>query len=57
MSGVNVKLSYKQLHALKHALIQYMQRDSVKKEDYLSEQALLLKLNYQIEEMKERNNI
>ncbi|MFC8151634.1 DNA strand exchange inhibitor protein [Bacillus paralicheniformis] len=57
MSGINTKFSYKQLHTLKHALLKYMLRDGITDNDFKSEQALLLKINYQIEEMKERYNI
>ncbi|MEC1428851.1 DNA strand exchange inhibitor protein [Bacillus sonorensis] len=57
MSGINTKFSYKQLHTLKHALLEYMIRDGITENDVKSEQALLLKINYQIEEMKERYNI
>ncbi|MED4399814.1 DNA strand exchange inhibitor protein [Metabacillus fastidiosus] len=57
MSGINTKLSYKQLHTLKHALLQHMLRDGITDDDFKSEQALLLKINYQIEVMKERYDI
>ncbi|KAA6472196.1 DNA strand exchange inhibitor protein [Bacillus swezeyi] len=57
MSGINTKFSYKQLHTLKHALLNYMLRDGIKDNDLKSEQALLLKINYQIEKMKQRYNI
>ncbi|KAA6446672.1 DNA strand exchange inhibitor protein [Bacillus swezeyi] len=57
MSGISTKFSYKQLHTLKHALLKYMLRDGITDKDFKSEQALLLKINYQIEEMKERYNI
>ena len=57
MSGVRTKLSYKQLHTLKHALLEYMQRKGITDDDFKSEQDLLLKINCQIEEMKERYNI
>ncbi|HFK1431574.1 DNA strand exchange inhibitor protein [Bacillus cereus] len=57
MSGILAKFSYKQLHAMKHALLKYMLRDGITEEDFKSEQALLLKINYLIEEMKMRNNI
>ncbi|GAB6425936.1 TPA: DNA strand exchange inhibitor protein [Bacillus cereus] len=57
MSGILAKFSYKQLHALKHAVLKHMQRDGITEDDSKSEQALLLKINYLIEEMKARNNI
>ncbi|KAA6451302.1 DNA strand exchange inhibitor protein [Bacillus swezeyi] len=57
MSGVSTKFSYKQLHTLKHALLKHMQREGITCNDIKSEQALLLKINYQIEKMKERYNI
>ncbi|MEC1437311.1 DNA strand exchange inhibitor protein [Bacillus sonorensis] len=57
MSGINTKFSYKQLHTLKHALLKYMLRDGITDADFKSEQNLLLKINYQIEEMKERYHI
>ncbi|MCY7858822.1 DNA strand exchange inhibitor protein [Bacillus sonorensis] len=57
MSGINTKFSYKQLHTLKHALLEYMQRNGITDADFKSEQNLLLKINYQIEEMKERYHI
>ncbi|EEM55882.1 recombination and DNA strand exchange inhibitor protein [Bacillus thuringiensis serovar monterrey BGSC 4AJ1] len=57
MSGILAKFSYKQLHAMKHAVLKYMQRDGITEDDSKSEQALLLKINYLIEQMKERNNI
>ncbi|MEC0684957.1 DNA strand exchange inhibitor protein [Bacillus haynesii] len=57
MSGINTKFSYKQLHTLKHALLNYMLRDGITDNDLKSEQALLLKINCQIEKMKERYNI
>ncbi|MFP5166601.1 hypothetical protein CHCC15325_3066 [Bacillus licheniformis] len=57
MSGVRTKLSYKQLNTLKHALLKHMQRDGITDNDIQSEQALLLKINYQIKKMKELYNI
>ncbi|MCD2526107.1 DNA strand exchange inhibitor protein [Bacillus licheniformis] len=57
MSGVSTKFSYKQLHTLKHALLKHMQREGITDNDIKSEQALLLKINYQIDKMKERYNI
>ncbi|MED2945420.1 DNA strand exchange inhibitor protein [Bacillus swezeyi] len=57
MSGISTKFSYKQLHTLKHALLKYILRDGITDKDFKSEQALLLKINYQIEEMNERYNI
>ncbi|WP_195536872.1 DNA strand exchange inhibitor protein [Bacillus paralicheniformis] len=57
MSGISTKFSYKQLHTLKHALLKHMQRDGITDNDLKSEQALLLKINYQIEKMKQRCNI
>ncbi|MCP1124586.1 DNA strand exchange inhibitor protein [Bacillus sp. 3103sda1] len=57
MSGILAKFSYKQLHTMKHAILKYMMRDGSTEDDFKSEQALLLKINYLIEEMKERNNI
>ncbi|KND06158.1 MULTISPECIES: hypothetical protein [Bacillus subtilis group] len=57
MSGVRTKLSYKQLHTLKHALLKHMKRKGITDDDFKSEQDLLLKINYQIEEMKERYHI
>jgi len=57
VSGVSTKFSYKQLHTLKHALLKHMQREGIADNDIKSEQALLLKINYQIEKMKERYNI
>ncbi|KAA6447570.1 DNA strand exchange inhibitor protein [Bacillus swezeyi] len=54
MSGVRAKFSFKQLHTLKHALLKHMQREDITDNDFKSEQALLLKINYQIEKMKER---
>ena len=42
---------------MKHAILKYMERDDVTEDDFKSEQALLLKINYLIEQMKERNNI
>ncbi|MCY7858671.1 DNA strand exchange inhibitor protein [Bacillus sonorensis] len=57
MSGITTKFSYKQLHTLKHALLEYMMRDGITENDVKSEQALLLKINYQIEKMKQRCNI
>ncbi|WP_026579501.1 hypothetical protein [Bacillus sp. SB47] len=57
MSGVRTKLSYKQLHTLKHALLEYMKRKDITDDDFKSEQDLLIKINCQIEEMKERYNI
>ncbi|MCA1181414.1 DNA strand exchange inhibitor protein [Bacillus licheniformis] len=57
MSGVSTKFSYKQLHTLKHALLKHMQREGITDNDIKSEQALLLKINYQIKKMKERYNI
>ena len=57
MSGLSTKFSYKQLHTLKHALLKHMQREGITDNDIKSEQALLLKINYQIDKMKERYNI
>ncbi|AYC51967.1 MULTISPECIES: hypothetical protein [Bacillus subtilis group] len=57
MSGINTKFSYKQLYTLKHALLEYVQRKGITDDDFKSEQDLLLKINCQIEEMKERYNI
>ncbi|EPZ0458931.1 DNA strand exchange inhibitor protein [Bacillus paranthracis] len=57
MSGILGKFSYKQLHTMKHAILKYMLRDGITEDDFKSEQALLLKINYLIEEMKARNNI
>ncbi|MEC2390245.1 hypothetical protein P9X05_02355 [Bacillus toyonensis] len=57
MSGIVAKFSYKQLHAMKHAVMEYMQRDDITEDDCKSEQVLLVKINYLIEQMKERNNI
>lgn len=57
MSGILGKFSYKQLHTMKHSILKYMLRDGITEDDFKSEQALLLKINYLIEEMKARNNI
>ncbi|HDR5274825.1 TPA: DNA strand exchange inhibitor protein [Bacillus thuringiensis] len=57
MSGILAKFSYKQLHTMKHAVLEYMQRDDISEDDSKSEQALLLKINCLIEKMRERNNI
>lgn len=57
MSGIVAKFSYKQLHAMKHAVLERMQRDDITEDDFKSEQALVLKINYLIEEMKKRNKI
>ncbi|TWJ45634.1 hypothetical protein CHCC5027_2375 [Bacillus paralicheniformis] len=37
MSGVRTKLSYKQLYTLKHALLEYMQREGITDDDIKSE--------------------
>lgn len=47
MSGISTKFTYKQLHTLKHALLKHMQREGITDSDFKSEQALLLKINYQ----------
>ncbi|ANN35574.1 hypothetical protein A9498_29745 (plasmid) [Bacillus thuringiensis serovar coreanensis] len=57
MSGIVAKFYYKQLHAMKHAVMEYMQRDDIKEDDSKSEKVLLFKINNLIERMKERNNI
>jgi hypothetical protein len=57
MSGILAKFSFKQLHTMKHAVLEYMQRDDISEDDSKSEQALLYKINYLIEKMRERNNI
>ncbi|AMR10739.1 DNA strand exchange inhibitor protein [Bacillus licheniformis] len=57
MSGINTKFSYKQLYTLKHALLEYVKRKGITDDDFKSEQDLLLKINYQIEEMNERYHI
>ncbi|QTR81162.1 DNA strand exchange inhibitor protein (plasmid) [Bacillus cytotoxicus] len=57
MGGILGKFSYKQLHTMKHAILQHMLRDGITEDDFKSEQALLLKINYLIGEMKARNNI
>ncbi|MGG1152384.1 DNA strand exchange inhibitor protein [Bacillus wiedmannii] len=57
MGGILGKFSYKQLHTMKHAILQYMLRDGITEDDSKSEQALLLKINYLIEEMKTSNKI
>ncbi|MDI6679735.1 DNA strand exchange inhibitor protein [Bacillus wiedmannii] len=57
MSGILGKFSYKQLHTMKHAILRYMLRDGIREDDFKSEQALLLKINYLIEKMKANNNI
>ncbi|KWU57457.1 DNA strand exchange inhibitor protein [Bacillus mycoides] len=57
MSGILAKFTYKQLHTMKHAILKYMLRDGITEEDFKIEQALLLKINYLIEEMKTSNKI
>lgn len=57
MGGMYTKFTYKQLQTMKHALLAYINRQDSSTEDFQSEQALLLKINYQIELMKEKYNI
>ncbi|PHA03111.1 DNA strand exchange inhibitor protein [Bacillus pseudomycoides] len=57
MSGILAKFSYKQLHTMKYAVLEYMQRDGITEDDSKNKQALLFKINYLIEQMKVRNNI
>lgn len=49
------KLSYKNLQTIKHALQQYLKRESITENDMKSEQALLSKINGEIELMRERH--
>ncbi|MCM3619184.1 DNA strand exchange inhibitor protein [Sutcliffiella horikoshii] len=56
MSGIYTKLSYKQLQTIKHALKVYMQRNHITEEEKSSEEALLHKVETQIETMRERYN-
>lgn len=48
--------SYKQLQTMKRALLDYMMRKDVTDSDKHSENALLLKINYQIELLTEKTN-
>lgn len=57
VSGILEKFSYKQLHTMNHAILRYMLRVGIREDDFKSEQALLLKINYLIEKMKANNNI
>lgn len=52
VSGILGKFSYKQLHTMKHAMLKYMLQDGITENDFKSEQALLLKMDYLIEMMK-----
>ncbi|MEY9976568.1 DNA strand exchange inhibitor protein [Lysinibacillus sp. RC79] len=54
MGGSFPKLSYKNLITIKHALQQYLMRDDITEDDEKSEQALLSKINDEIELMRER---
>lgn len=54
MGGSFPKLSYKNLQTIKHALQEYLRRDSITENDIKSEQALLTKNNDEIELMRER---
>lgn len=53
MGGSFPKLSYKNLMTIKHALQQYLLRDGINENDKKSEQALLLKINDEIDLMRE----
>lgn len=55
MGGSFPKLSYKNLQTIKHALQEYLKRDSITENDMKSEQALLSKINGEIELMRERH--
>lgn len=55
MGGSFPKLSYKNLKTIKHALQQYLMRDGITEDDKKSEQALLLKINDEIDLMRERH--
>ncbi|KIL46958.1 recombination and DNA strand exchange inhibitor protein [Jeotgalibacillus alimentarius] len=57
MGGTSFSMSYKQLHATKHALKYYMMRPGISEADKQSEQALLDKVVNEIEDMKERYKI
>ena len=54
MGGSYPKLSYKNLKTIKHALQDYLKRDGITENDMKSEQALLSKINDEIELMRER---
>ena len=56
LGGMYTKFTYKQLQTMKHALLKYLMRKDISEEDFQSEQSLLLKINYQIELMKEKIN-
>ncbi|MED4701631.1 DNA strand exchange inhibitor protein [Lysinibacillus capsici] len=55
MGGSFPKLSYKNLQTIKHALQEYLKRDGITENDMKSEQALLSKINDEIELMRERH--
>ncbi|MGE6600134.1 DNA strand exchange inhibitor protein [Lysinibacillus fusiformis] len=54
MGGSFPKLSYKNLKTIKHALQEYLKRDGISENDMKSEQALLSKINDEIQIMRER---
>lgn len=54
MSGILTKLSYKQLQTIKHSLMAHMERPHITTSERQSEEALLEKINDQIELMKEK---
>lgn len=57
MSGILAKFSYKQLHAMKHALETHIQRENISDDDLKSEKVLLFKVNHLIGRMKEQHRI
>jgi len=54
LGGSFPKLSYKNLKTIKHALQKHLIREGISESDKKSEQALLLKINGEIELMRER---
>lgn len=56
LGGSFPKLSYKNLHTIKHALQEYLKRDGISENDKKSEQALILKITEEIKLMRGRHH-